>query len=139
MNDSLREILVADVPPAFVIRLLAAAEWVYREAHDAIRNNTMLGDAERAYLEPHLRRALFESKMAEVALDSGLKSVTERAVSGAAQYNTIRAGRLLLTSSKTSGRYVVPRACGFRGQYSDINAHIDQLQLFPVSTTSPRF
>ncbi|GGA80009.1 hypothetical protein GCM10011521_17820 [Arenimonas soli] len=134
MNDSLREILVTDVPPAFVTRLLSAAEWVYKEAHDTIKNNTMLGEAERAYLEPHYRRALFERKMLEVALDSGLKAVSEQVASGAAKYNLVRVGRLLLTCSKTSGRYVVPRACSFRGQYSDINEHIDQGQLFPVQS-----
>lgn len=132
MNDSLRDYLVADVPPAFVTRVLAAADWVYKEAHAHVVNNSLLGDAERAYLEPHYRRALFERQMMDAALDSGLQAQTERVTSGAAQYNVVRAGRLVLTCSKTSSRYVVPRACSFRGQYSDINEHVDQRQLFSV-------
>jgi hypothetical protein len=134
VNDSLREILVTDVPPAFVLRLIQDAAWVYKEAHARVLNDSLLGDAERAYLEPHHRRALFERKLMEAALDSGLQATTERVSSGAAQYNLIRAGRLLLTCSRTVGRNVVPRACMFRGQYAGINEHIDQLQLFPVSS-----
>lgn len=132
MNDPLREYLIADVPPAFVTRLLAAADWVYKEAHAHVQNNPLLGDAERAYVEPHYRRALFERQMMDAALDSGLRAETARVASGAAQYNVVHAGRLVLTCSKTSSRYVVPRACSFREQYSDINEHIDQRQLFPM-------
>lgn len=132
MNDSLREILVTDLPPAFVLRLINDAAWVYKEAHARVLNDPLLGDAERAYMEPHHRRALFERKLMDAALDSGLQATTERVSSGAAQYNLIRAGRLLLTCSRTVGRNIVPRACMFRGQYADINEHIDQLQLFPV-------
>ncbi len=134
MNDSLRDYLIADVPPAFVTRLLEKAAWVYKEAHAHYQNDPLLGDAERAYMEPHYRRALFERVMMECALDSGLQAETERVSSGAAQYNVVRAGRLVLTCSKTSSRYVVPRACDFREQYSDINEHIDQRQLFSVSS-----
>lgn len=134
MNDSLRDILVTDLPPAFVLRLIRDAEWVYKEAHSRVLNDPLLGDAERAYMEPHHRRALFERKLMEAALDSGLRATTERVSSGAAQYNLIRAGRLLLTGSRTGGRNIVPRACTFRGQFADINEHIDQLQLFPVSS-----
>lgn len=132
MNDTLRDLLVADLPPTFVIKLMAAAPKVYAEAKAHCKNDPLLGDAERAYIEPHYRRALFERKMMEVALDSGLKATTERATSGAAQYNVVRVGRFLMTSSKTSSRNSVPRSCGFREQYSDVNEHIDQCLLFPV-------
>ena len=132
MNDSLREILIADVPPAFVSRLIDDAKWVYKEAHAHIKNGPLVGDAERAYLEPHYRRALFERKMMDAGLDSGLRAETERASSGAAQYNLIRVGRILLTCSRTTSRNAVPRACAFRGQYSDVNEHINQRQLFPM-------
>lgn len=132
MSDSLREILIIDIPPAFVGRVLNDARWVYKEARAHVENDQLLGDAERAYLEPHYRRALFERKMMDAGLDSGLQATTERVSSGAAQYNLVRAGRLLLTCSRTASRNMVPRSCAFREQYSDVNEHIDQQQLFPV-------
>lgn len=135
MNDSLREILITDIPPAFIGRIFKDASWVYKEAHARVENDPLLGDAERAYMEPHHRRALFERKMMEAALDSGLKATTERVTSGAAQYNLVRAGRLLLTCSRTTTRKVAPRTCAFREQYSGVNEHIDQLQLFSVPST----
>lgn len=135
MNHSLREILIADVPPAFVALLISGGKWAYKEAHAHVVNDPLLGDAERAYVEPHYRRALFERKMMEVGSDSGLKATTKRVTSGAAQYNVVRAGRILLTCSRTISRNVVPRACAFREQYANINEHIDQRQLFPVPST----
>lgn len=135
MNDSLREILIADVPPAFVARVLNDAQWVYKEARAHVKNDPLLGEAERAYMEPHYRRALFERKMMDAGLDSGLVATPERVTSGAATYNLVRAGRLLLTCSKTPSRNVVTRACVFREQFADVNEHIDQQQLFPVNST----
>lgn len=132
MNDSLRDILVSDLPPSFVRRLIDAARWTYLEAHAQMEGHSLYGEPECEYLEPHVRRALFEAKLAEIALDSGLKVTTERVASGAAQYRLVRAGRLQLTGSKTTSRNVVPRRCVFRRQYADINEHINQQQLFPV-------
>lgn len=132
MNESLRNILLTDIPPAFVKRLINDAGWVYKEARARVENDPLLGDPERAYLEPHIRRALFERKLVEAGLDTGMVATTECVTSGSAQYNLVRAGRLLLTCSKTTSRKVVPRSCAFRGQYSYINEHIAQRQLFPV-------
>ncbi len=134
MNDSLREILIADIPPAFVTRVLKDAEWVYKEARAHVENDPLLDDAQRAYLEPHYRRSLFEVRMKDAGLDTSLVATTEHVTSGAATYNMVRAGRLLLTCSKTAGRNVVPRACEFRDQYADVNEHIDQTQLFAVDS-----
>lgn len=132
MAATLREIVIEDLPPALVTRLLERAPWVYREARDQVENGLGLDGPERAYAEPHIRRALFEKVLKEAALDCGLRPTTERVSAGGAQYTAIRAGRILLTGSKTNGREGVPRACGFRGQYSQINEHVSQGELFPV-------
>lgn len=134
MNDSLREILIADVPPAFVSRVLNDAQWVYKEARARVENDPLLGKAERDYMEPHYRRALLERKMIDAGLDSGLIATSERVTSGAATYNIVRAGRIIFTCSKTQSRNIVTRACVFREQYADINEHVDQQQLFPVNS-----
>lgn len=135
MNDTLREILIADLPPAFVTRMIRDAEQVYPLAHSHFAHDPLLGKAERDYMEPHYRRALFERRMMDAGLDAGLKVTTQNVSSGAATYNLVRAGRLILTCSRTPSRNVAPRSCSFRGQYADINEHIDQTQLFPVAST----
>lgn len=132
MNDSLREILIADLPPSFVTRFIAAAAWAYQEAWDQCQNNTLLLDDGKMQLLPHLRRLLLEAKLQEIALDSGLRAESEPVISGAYKYVAVRSGRLVITCSKTTGPNAVPKSCDFREQYSDINEHIDQQNLFPV-------
>jgi hypothetical protein len=138
VNDSLREILVADLPPAFVTRFQEAAAWAYREAWERIKNDTSITDEGRNQLLPHLRRVLVEAKLQNIALDSGVRAESEPVSSGAHKYVAVRVGRLVMTCSKTSGRNAVPRACDFRGQYSDVNEHIDQQNLFPIISTPGR-
>ncbi len=138
MNDSLREILITDLPPAFVTRFQEAATWAYQEAWERVRNDTLITDDGRQQLMPGLRRVLLEAKLQGIALDSGLRAESEKVSSGAYRYVAVRAGRLVLTCSKTSGRNAVPRTCEFRGQYSDINEHIDQQSLFPVCSSPGR-
>lgn len=132
MNDSLREILIADLPPAFVSRFQDAASEVYREASTRIKNDALLDDDSRNQLLPHLRRALLETRFKTIALDSGLRAEAESVSSGAHKYVAVRVGRLVLTCSKTTGPNAVPRACNFRDQYSDVNEHINQHQIFPI-------
>ena len=132
MNDSLCEILITDLPPAFVSRFQEAAIWAYREAWGRVKNDTLITDDGRQQLLPHLRRVLLEAKLQSIALDSGLRAEYEAVSSGAHKYVAVRVGRLVMTCSKTGGRNAVPRSCDFRGQYSDINEHIDQQSLFPV-------
>lgn len=134
-NDSLREILIADVPPAFISRFLEAAQWAYREAWAQVDGNPLYAEEGRDQLLPHLRRVLLEAKLKGVALDSGLRAEPEPVTSGAHKYVAVRAGRLVMTCSKTAGPNAVPRACEFRAQYADINEHIDQQNLFPVVST----
>lgn len=135
MNDSLREILIADLPPAFVNRFQEATVWAYREAWERVKNDTLITDDGRQQLLPHLRRVLLEAKLQGIALDSGVRAESESVTSGAHKYVAVRVGRLVMTCSKTTGRNAVPRSCDFRDQYSDINEHIDQQSLFPVAST----
>jgi hypothetical protein len=134
VNDTLREILVADIPPAFVTRFLDAAAWAYREAWQRAENDPSLTDAAKDDLIPHLRRALIESKLHEVGLDCGLRVESERVSSGAYRYVAARSGRFVLTCSKTSGRNAVPRGSIFRDQYAEINEHLNQASLFPATS-----
>ncbi len=135
MNDSLREILITDLPPAFVTRFQEATTWAYREAWERVKNDTSITDNGREQLLPHLRRVLLEAKLQSIALDSGVRAESESVSSGAHKYVAVRVGRLVMTCSKTSSRNAVPRACDFRDQYSDVNEHIDQQTLFPVIST----
>lgn len=138
MNDSLREILIADLPPAFVTRFLEAATWAYREAWERVKNETLVTDDGRQQMLPHWRRVLLEAKLQSIALDSGLRAESEAVSSGAHKYVAVRAGRLVMTCSKTTGQNAVPRSCDFREQYSDVNEHVDQQSLFPVSSIPGR-
>jgi hypothetical protein len=96
-----------------------------------VHNDALIGEEGRDQLLPHIRRVLLEQKLKEIALDSGLRAEVECVNSGAHKYVAVRSGRLVLTASKTTGRNAIPRACAFREQYSDVNEHIDQQNLFP--------
>lgn len=135
MNDSLREILITDVPPAFITRFLESAVWAYKDAWGRVSNDPLLTDDSQDYLLPHLRRVLLESKLQELALDCGLRAESKAVSSGAHKYVAVRVGRLVLTCSKTASPNTIARACEFRDQYSEINEHINQLNLFPVAST----
>ncbi|WCF29265.1 hypothetical protein [Xylella fastidiosa] len=135
MNDLLRDILIADLPPAFVNGFEKAAIWSYNEAWERVKNETCITDDGCHYLLPHLRRVLLESALSNLALDSGLRVQSKEVSSGAHKYIEVRVGRLVMTCSKTTGPNAVPRSCDFRDQYSNINEHIPQQNLFPVNST----
>jgi len=135
MKKSLFDMISSDLPPKFVSQVIDAAIWAYRDAYEAIISDNTIGDHQKGYLLPHMRRAKIETKVMEIALDCALNATVEKNVSNNTNYTLIRCGRFVLTISMTGRRNNFPaNKCNFRKQYSEINQHIQQLQLFEIDS-----
>ncbi len=132
MNESLRNMLINDLSPVFVSQLIEIANWVYRDAYGAIYSDSSYDDSEKKYILPHTRRAKFEKKAREIALDCGLKTTIEQNIVKNTEYTLIKCGRFAFTISKTSGKSQLPAKSDFRKQYSEINQHLLQMPLFQI-------
>lgn len=141
-NVSLKLLLANDLPPGFVRALRPRAEAVYRDAHDAVYRNAMLGDAEAEYLLGHQRRAMFETRLRDTAVEHGLTVVMERSRDEygrqqGCKFVRVVAGSFSLTACHVPSPGAFPRHSRTREQYSKINEHADQLSLLP-GESSPK-
>jgi len=134
VNEQLRDILVSDLPPAFVTQLRNAFETIYRTTYESVHNDPNLASSAKSYLLPHSRRAELESVLLRLAAEARLATEEHRVRSGAAEFVIVRSRRLSITCSRTPTRDCLPRKAVFREQYADVNQHIAQLSLIPVSS-----
>ncbi|HSW76249.1 MAG TPA: hypothetical protein VLG50_04365 [Candidatus Saccharimonadales bacterium] len=132
MNESLRSILITDLPARFVSELIGASRWAYRDSYEAVYSDNNYDEPEKKGLLPYVRRARIEKKIREVALDAGLTATVEKNSAKNTEYTLIKSGRVALTVSKSFDRGSLPALARFREQYSSINQHAAQIQMLPV-------
>jgi hypothetical protein len=133
VRETLQDAIAASLPPAWVSRLYPLIAGLYREAAANVQEYTLLGDAERRNLLPHLRRNLVEAGVRKHSLDSGLKATVEWTATGSAQFTLIRSPRARITLSKTAHEWALPEICYFRKQHSRVNDMLMQTNLFPIA------
>ena len=136
-NQTLKDMLAADLPLAFVRTLLGRASAVYREAHAAVQRNPDLGEPESQYLLGHQRRAHFEAMLRESAVLHRLPFSMERpkddqGYSHGFYHVRVTVGRFAFTECHVQSPGAFPKFSRSREQYSQINEHAAQGNLFPV-------
>jgi len=136
VKEQLFDIAATDMTPVFVRRFIELMPWVYKEAKYKAFNDPDFGGSEARFLLPNFRRALTEVALRRAANDAGLIYAIEKTASGAHEYTTIQAGRISLTASYVDSCRGMPRPAKHRSQYSEINDHLKQLPLQPVTEDS---
>lgn len=126
------DVLVSELNVGFVDDLLADIPNLYKESEKHIENYHLLGEAEKEYVKPHLRRGLIEKKFRDRALEHGLEASSVSNCADSAKYTLVRAGTLELTHSKTNSANAIPALSTFREQRSDANQMLHQTDLFAV-------
>ena len=114
--------------------MLGIAPNLYRDAHDTVYNNPVIGKPEADYLLGHQRRALFEAATRNLGVEHGLKVGMEQPEKGGCEHVKIIVGPFGLTASHIAWPAGFPRISRSREQYASINEHLSQNQLFPIES-----
>lgn len=138
-NQTLKDMLAADLPPDFVRTLLDQVPTAYREAHAAVKQNPKLGKWERRYLLGHQRRVHCEAMLRDSAVLHGLsfsmkKSIDQDGHESGFHHVRVTAGRFAFTECHVQSRRAFPKFSRSREQYSKINDHTAQGDLFSVQS-----
>ncbi len=129
MESALLSEVVKSLPKPFVSEVLRVTEWVYDEAYNSAFNHPLMGRPESEYLYPHMRRALMESKLREVANSLGLSTKVCTNFARNHEFTEIQAGRLVLTCShKTGEDWQMLRSSYFRQKNATLNSLLSQME-----------
>ena len=134
-NPTIAEYLIQDLPPGFVRQILETLPKIYREAYDSVTNDSRLGEPEALYLLGHTRRAIFETEFRKMALDCGLQVEMHKPKRGGCTHVRVLAGRFQLIACHVASPGAFPNHSDCREQYSAINEHLQQGQLFEESSS----
>lgn len=134
LTPTLKQLLIADLPPGFVRALLERIENIYPESYTSMFNNPSLCDEQAKYVLGHYRRGLAETVLMNTAAEHGLKVRLKQPENGGCKHVYVTAGRFgfVMCHVPTSGG--LPKPSDSREQSSKINEHISQGNLFPVDS-----
>lgn len=130
INPTLKSLLANDFPPAFVLRILQTLPKVYQEAHDSVTNDPRFGEPEANYMLGHTRRALFETEFRNIAIECGINVEMHTPVKGGCSHVRVLFGRFQLIECHVPSPGAFPHHSDCREQYSAVNEHIQQIQMF---------
>ena len=130
-------LLADDLPPGFVRALLDRTHEKYKTSYDAVHKNQALGEDEANYLLGHQRRGEFETMLRNTAVEHRLPVQMERSKDEedrehGCKYVRVFAGRFHFTACHVISPHGFPRHSRGREQYSKINEHAAQGDLFPL-------
>lgn len=129
METHLLTELVRHLPRPFVSELLRKIEWVYKEAHGAVKNDPLIAQPEHEYLYPHYRRSILEKALRDLAVATGMEGRISTNQDGNHQFTEIVAGRFVFTCSHSTGPdYMMLRSSHFRRQNAELNALLAQFE-----------
>lgn len=131
---TLTQLLISDLPPGFVRAVLDQFPLIYSEAHEVVHNNPDYGKPEAEYLLGHQRRALGEASLRNLAVEHGLKVEMLKPEKGGCEHVMITVGRFKFTLCHVASQGAFPKSSPCREQYSLINEHLSQGQLFPIES-----
>lgn len=124
-NNWLKELVLNSYSKEFFEGLEYATEQSYLIAHAEVSNNTLLDKENASVLLGHLRRAIFETKFKELALDMTYQATTERTLQKF-PYTLVKSGKLLLTLSHVNDQISNLSPAKFRKQHSGLNLLLQQ-------------
>lgn len=132
----LKQLLIDDLPPAFIRVLLERIEQIYPESYMSMLNNPSLGEEQANYVLGYYRRALGESVLQNTAAEHGLSIQLVQPDNGGCKHiyiSTEKFGFSMCHVSKSGG---FPKHSDSREQSSKINEHLSQGSLFPIESTT---
>ena len=133
MGEKLIDLLAADLPYGFAHSLVGRIPLVYAESYHSVTQDPRCGDPEARYLHGHVRRALIEATLREEATLAGMTVAMRRADGvGGPEHVMVSIGRFCFTACHLPSLSSFPRESKHREQYSALNEHIAQGQLFPL-------
>ena len=129
---TLKQLLLADLPPGFVRALFERIENIYPKSYTSMFNDSSLGDEQANYVLGYYRRGLGEAVFINTAVEHGLKVKMVQPENGGCKHVYVTAGRFGFTMCHVSTSGGFPKPSDSREQSSKINEHISQIDLFPV-------
>lgn len=129
-QETLSDLLVADLPPSFVRQLLKALPKIYPNAEKRVQKINPLGEWEEEYLLGHMRRALFEAKFRSIAIDCGLQVEMHKPDKGGCAHVRVLTSRFQLIGCHVQSPGSFPRHSDCREQFSAVNERISQQEMF---------
>jgi len=132
-KETLRDILVSDLPHEFVNALIERLTYVYKESTAKANNDPAWGESGARYIRGHYRHVLSNELLMKLASEHGLSAAMKKTETDSADFLVVSAGRLSLTISHVKGKKIVPDRARHREQYSKINSHLPQTDMFESS------
>ena len=127
-NPKLLNCFKSELPLAFLEELQTGLAFAYQEAFSRGYVEPGLGRSEAEDVTPHIRRALVENCVRELANKHGLHAVATKNKRRTSNYTVISCGKILFTISHindSSSCSALPRA-KFRQQHSALNGLLAQ-------------
>ena len=128
---SLKDIVLSDLPLGFVPDFLSKLSQGYSESRS--RASEYSG-YEAKNIFPYIRRSICEGIFRKAAQDANLDCEARTNTQGNNHYTWAKANRLLLTISHIRSEKGMPRQAKLRSQYSEINQHLAQSDMFYPNT-----
>src|SRR5205085_7818130 len=113
-NESLRDLLIEDVPLRFTTGLIQKLPVIYKEAFGRAYEDSSWNEPEAHYILGHYRRVLFEPVFRREAAKAGLKVRVELNAANNCHYTLVHTGRFILTESHVRNKSDAPKHAIFR-------------------------
>lgn len=138
MSIPLFDLLITDLPVGFGKSLVERMPLLYIEAFESVTHDPRFGEPEARYLHGHVRRALVEKMLRDLGVAHQMKVEMRRAEGvGGPEHVMLSVGRFCFTACHIPAMREFPQESRHREQYSLINEHADQVQMFPIGSDPP--
>ncbi len=132
MSDlTLKQLLVAELPPGFVRAILAKFENIYHDTYEAISKDSALGDKQAAYVLGYYRRGVVETAFMNLSSEHGLQVDEIQPSNGGCKHIRISTEHFYFVICHVQSSGGFPRHSDNREQSSSINRYLSQIDFFP--------
>ncbi|CAA6825055.1 MAG: Unknown protein [uncultured Thiotrichaceae bacterium] len=133
---SLKELLITDLPPAFVRKLMKELDVAYSSASSKVNDDPDIGETEAAYLLGHYRRSICETTFRTLSEEQGLIAKTITPETGGCRHVQVSTSNFNISLCHVRNPMEFPSFSQARQQNSEINELISQQQLFASEVRS---
>lgn len=133
-NPTLKQLVIADLPPGFVRALYERIAHIYSQTFAHVSSDPELGEDQSKYVLGHYRRGCAETVLLRTAIEHGLKAKVIQPDSGGCKHVKISSGHFSFTMCHVLTPAGFPQHSDYREQSSKINQHIAQGDLFPIES-----
>jgi hypothetical protein len=120
-TDTIKGMLIQDVPVKLVTNLLQKTPGLLNEAHGRAFEDKGWGEHEGLYALGYFRFILFQAMFGGEALKLKLEATVEYNKAKNTPYTLVRCGRFLFTGSHTQSQNDIPPTAWFREQHAAVN------------------